>query len=76
MDLNVSGFIIFKTLLDLFKIYALKHTEVTIYLTIIITRKDCNIISDCTVSDFISDHRVIHAYLQCIRHQSSSKTDS
>ena len=27
----------------------------------IITRKDCNIISDCTVSDFISDHRVLHA---------------
>ena len=34
---------------------------------IIITRKDCNIISDCTVSDFISDHRVLHASLQCIR---------
>ena len=32
-----------------------------------ITRKDCNIISDCTVSDFISDHRVLHASLQCIR---------
>ena len=27
---------------------------------------DCNIISDCTVSDFISDHRVLHASLQCI----------
>ena len=23
--------------------------------------------SDCTVSDFISDHRVLHASLQCIR---------
>ena len=34
---------------------------------IIITRKDCNIISDCTVSDFISDHRVLHASLQYIR---------
>ena len=33
----------------------------------IITRKDCNIISDCTMSDFISDHRVLHASLQCIR---------
>ena len=33
----------------------------------IITRKECNIISDCTVSDFISDHRVLHASLQCIR---------
>ena len=33
----------------------------------IITRKDCNIISDSTVSDFISDHRVLHASLQCIR---------
>ena len=32
-----------------------------------ITRKDCNIISDCTVSDFISDHLVLHASLQCIR---------
>ena len=32
----------------------------------VITRKDCNIISDCTVSDFISEHRVIHASLQCI----------
>ena len=33
----------------------------------IITRKDCYVISDCTVSDFISDHRVLHASLQCIR---------
>ena len=33
----------------------------------IITRKDYNILSDCTVSDFISDHRVLHASLQCIR---------
>ena len=33
----------------------------------IITRKDCNIISDCTVSDFISDHLVLHASLQSIR---------
>ena len=33
----------------------------------IITRKDCNIISDFLVSDFISDHREIHASLQCIR---------
>ena len=37
------------------------------FLDYIITRKDCNIISDCTVSDFISDHRVLHASLQCIR---------
>ena len=35
----------------------------------IITRKDCNIISDCTVSDFISDQWVLHASLQCIRPQ-------
>ena len=28
------------------------------------TRKDCNIISDCTVSDFISDHWALHASLQ------------
>ena len=41
----------------------------------IITRKDCYIISDCTVSDFFSDHRVLHASLQCIR-PSSSKTNS
>ena len=33
----------------------------------IITRKDCNIISDFLVSDFISDHRALHASLQCIR---------
>ena len=33
----------------------------------IITRKDCNIISNYTVSDFISGHRVLHASLQCIR---------
>ena len=32
-----------------------------------ITRKDCNIISDFLVSDFISDHRALHASLQCIR---------
>ena len=29
----------------------------------IITRKDCNIISDFLVSDFISDHRALHASL-------------
>ena len=28
---------------------------------------DCNIISDSTVSDFVSDHRVLHAFLQCLR---------
>ena len=33
-----------------------------------ITRKDCNIISDFTVSDFISDHMAIHPSLQCIFH--------
>ena len=33
----------------------------------IIARKDCNIISDCTDSDFISNHRLLHASLQCIR---------
>ena len=33
----------------------------------IITRKDCNIISDFLVSDFISDYRALHASLQCIR---------
>ena len=33
----------------------------------IITRKDRNIITDCTVSDFISDHQVLHASLQCIQ---------
>ena len=31
------------------------------------TRKDCNIISDFLVSDFISYHRALHASLQCIR---------
>ena len=33
----------------------------------IITRKDCNIISDFLVSDFISDHSALHASLQFIR---------
>ena len=33
----------------------------------IITRKDCDIISDFLVSDFISHHRALHASLQCIR---------
>ena len=33
-----------------------------------LSRKDCNIISDFLVSDFISDHRALHASLQCIRH--------
>ena len=47
--------------------YALKHTLVHLLLDYIITRKDCNIISDCTVSNFISDHRVLYASLQCIR---------
>ena len=32
----------------------------------IITRKDCNIISDFLVSNCISDHRALHALLQCI----------
>ena len=36
-------------------------------LNYIITRKDCNIIKDFVVSDFISDHRTLHASLQCIR---------
>ena len=67
MGLNVSGFLILYKFLDLFKIYVLEHTEAIMYLTYIITRKICNIISDCTVSDFISDHRVLLASLQCIR---------
>ena len=33
----------------------------------IITRKDCNIISDFLVSGFISNHRALLASLQCIR---------
>ena len=33
----------------------------------IITRKDYNSLSTYTVQDFISDHRVLHAFLQCIR---------
>ena len=32
-----------------------------------ITRNNCNVISDFLVSDFISDHRALHASLQCIR---------
>ena len=44
----------------------------------IITRKNCNIISDFTVSDFISDHRVLHAICNVYAPPppSSSKTDS
>ena len=42
----------------------------------IITRKDCNIISDCTVTDFISDHRVHQASLQCIHPHPVRKTDN
>ena len=34
-----------------------------------ITRKDCNIKSDFTISNLISDHRALHASLQCIRLQ-------
>ena len=37
------------------------------YRNYIITRKDCNIILDVLVSYFISDHRALHASLQCIR---------
>ena len=33
----------------------------------IITGKNCNIISDFLVSDFISDHKALYASLQCIR---------
>ena len=44
-----------------------------LHIRIIVTRKDCNIISDCTVSDFISDHRVLHTSLQCIRPHSVRK---
>ena len=44
---------------------------------IIITRKDCNIISDCTVSDFISDHRVLTSCFSTMyTPPSSSKTDN
>ena len=32
----------------------------------IITRNYCNIISEFTISNFISDHMVLHASLQCI----------
>ena len=35
----------------------------------IITKKDCNITSDSTVSDFISYHIALHVSLQCIRPQ-------
>ena len=36
MDLSASGFIIFLKLMDLFKIYELKHTKVIIYLIILL----------------------------------------
>ena len=41
----------------------------------IITRKDCNIISDFLVSDFISDHRALHASLQMYTSSPCSETD-
>ena len=81
MDLNVRGFIIFlKTfgflqntyLLILFiPMWDLKNICTETHrshhlLDYIIKRKDCNMISDCTVSNFIAD-RVLHVSLQCIR---------
>ena len=39
----------------------------------IITRKDCNNISDFTVADFISDHRALHCNVYV---PTSSETDS
>ena len=32
----------------------------------ILLQEKTNIISDCTISEFISDHRVLHASLRCI----------
>ena len=66
MDLNVNSFII---LLDTFgfRYICIETHRSHHFLDYIITRKNCNIISDFTVSDFISDHRALHASLQYIR---------
>ena len=48
------------------EIYVLKHTEAILYLTII-SEKEYNIVSDFSASNFISDHMVLNAWLQCIR---------
>ena len=41
-----------------------KHHHLLDY---IITRKQCEYISNCTVSDFFSDHRALHASVRLIR---------
>ena len=56
---------IVETLRFVLNIYTETHRSHHL-LDYIITRKDCNIISDFTVSDLLSDHRTPHASLQCI----------
>ena len=46
--------------------YLIEAITTSNVLDYIITRKDCNIISDFLVSDFNSNHRELHASLQCI----------
>ena len=48
---------------DIYYLYS-KHHHLLDY---IITRKHCEYISNCTVSDFISDHRALHTLVRCIR---------
>ena len=66
MDLNVQFCNILETFGFVQNICTETHRSHHL-LDYIITRKDCNIISDFLVSDFISDHRALHAWLQCIR---------
>ena len=56
-----------------FKIYALKHTRVTIYLTILLQERTVILYQIAQSRDLISDHRVLHASLQCICHHSVRK---
>ena len=44
-----------------------RNTQKPSFTRLYFTRKDCNIISEFLVSYFISDHRALHASLQCIR---------
>ena len=45
------------------------------YFDYIIIRQDSNIIPDFTVSDFISDHRALHASLQCNNNNNCLKSN-
>ena len=75
MDLNVSGFIIFYKLLDLFKIYTLKHTGVTIYLTILLQERTV-ILYQIAPSRISSQITVYFMLIYIVYAPSSSKADN